>query len=123
MDKEYEALKAYYLVGMALLNGEFKAKELEAHYSKGNLSKMRKIAKAVTTNAKYAELYNSGSIHTFTDAYELAKEMTGTVATSRVTYLEDLQAKRAKLLAEIAEIEKAMKTAPKKPAKVAKKSK
>lgn len=102
---------------MGLLNGEFKASELENLYAKGTLSKMRKIAKAVTTNEKYAKLYAEGSIHTFTDAYELACKMTGKVSTARVVYLEDLEAKRAKLLAEIAEIEKAMKTAKRKPAK------
>ena len=115
-DREYDALGAYYLVGMALLNKEFKASELEGKgNSKANLSKMRKIAKAVTENKDYATLWTSGAIHSFADAYDMACDMTGKVATSRTVYLEDLQKKEQELLKQLAEIREAKKTAPRKP--------
>jgi len=122
-DKEYDAMKAYYLVGLALYNKDVKSADLEHVASKGTLSKMRKIANAIENSPKMAKAWTDGAIQTFTDAYEWACACLGTVETSRVAYLEDLQAKHAELLAKIAEVEEAMKTAPRKPAKVAKKSK
>lgn len=119
-DKEYDALRAYYLVGVALYNGTVKAKELEKSYGKSFLSKLRKVAKTVDTSKEFAKLYTNGNITSISDAYEMTADYVGKVSTSRVVWLEDLEKKEAELLAKLAEVQKAKKTAKRKPAKVAK---
>lgn len=119
-DKEYDALQAYYLVGVALYNGTVKAKELEKSYGKSFLSKLRKVAKTVDTSKEFAKLYTNGNITSISDAYEMTADYIGKVSTSRVVWLEDLEKKEIELLAKLAEIQKAKKTAKRKPAKVAK---
>ena len=119
-DKEYDALRAYYLVGVALYNGTVKAKELEKSYGKSFLSKLRKVAKTVDTSKEFAKLYTNGNIATISEAYDMTADYVGKVSTSRVVWLEDLEKKEIELLAKLAEVQKAKKTAKRKPAKVAK---
>ena len=119
---DYDIIGMYYAIGYAILNGHVKAKDLvnATGKSAGFYSQCKKIAKAIDESDEFRKAWNAGKVSNLQNAYEQACKVLGKVATTREVYLEDLQAKRAKLMAELAEIDKAMKTAKRKPAKVAK---
>lgn len=122
-DREFDALRAYYLVGVSLYNGDVKASELADAYGRSFLSKMRKVAKTVDTSREFARLYTGGHFTSFTDAYEACGDFVGKQATARVRYYEDYAKQEADLLAKLAEVRKAMAKAPHKPVQAKKKSK
>lgn len=116
---EYRALDYYYEVGYAILCGNVKAKDLVAKTSKsaGFFSKCKKIAKACDTSAEYRAFFVNGELHDIGHAYEIAGDYVGVVATSRVTYWEDLAKREAELVAKLDEVRAQMTKAPHKPAK------
>ena len=119
---DYDIVGIYYSVGYSILNGHVKAKDLvnATGKSASMFSQCKKIAKAVDESDAFRKAWNDGKVYDLNSGYAMACKVLGKVATTREVYLEDLQAKRARLMAELAEIDKAMKTAKRKPAKVAK---
>lgn len=119
---DYDIVGMYYSIGYAILNGVVTNKQMAESTGKstGFFSQCKKIAKAVDESDEFRKAWTNGKVKDLNSAYDMACKAVGKVATTREVYLEDLEAKRAELVAKLAEIDKAMKTAKRKPVKVAK---